>query len=94
VTDIVNAIRLRRRETYLRSNTSDLISLAGVRAIQGEYEEASKIAKTAIVIAGGISSTRTFDRIKDIRDRARKISHRSSSASRLATQLDHAIPSP
>ena len=44
---IINAIKLRRRETYLRSNTFDLISLAGVRAIQGEYEEASKIAKTA-----------------------------------------------
>lgn len=91
---IMNALQLRRRDTYLRSSTFDLISLAGVRAIQGEYEESGKVAETAIRVAGGISSTRTFDRIRDIRDRAYKDRYRSTGAMRLVTQLDDASPTP
>jgi hypothetical protein len=38
---IINGLRL-RQANLIRSNTFDLISLAGIRVIQGEYEEASK----------------------------------------------------
>ncbi|PSL56745.1 hypothetical protein B0I31_103501 [Saccharothrix carnea] len=83
---LADALRL-RRDTYQRSNLFDVISLVGVRVLQGEHAEANRLASTVLAPAGRINSTRTFDRIKVVRDRAEADSARSDDARLLADTL-------
>ncbi|MEU4444060.1 hypothetical protein AB0K14_11510 [Actinosynnema sp. NPDC050801] len=83
---LAEALRL-RRDTYRRSNLFDVISLVGVRVLQGEHAEADRLATTVLGPAGRISSTRTFDRIEVVRRRAEADSARSKDARRLADTL-------
>ena len=83
---LVEALRL-RRDSYQRSNLFDVISLVGVRVLQGEHAEADRLAADLLSPAGRIGSTRTFDRIKVIRDRAAADSARSKQARLLADTL-------
>ncbi|TQM80639.1 hypothetical protein FHX81_2980 [Saccharothrix saharensis] len=83
---LAEALRL-RRETYRRSNLFDVISLVGVRVLQGEHAEANRLATTVLAPAGRISSTRTFDRIAVVRDRAAADAARAKDARLLADTL-------
>ncbi|WP_367131466.1 hypothetical protein [Saccharothrix sp. HUAS TT1] len=83
---LAEALRL-RRETYRRSNLFDVISLVGVRVLQGEHAEANRLAATLLSPAGRISSTRTSDRIRAVRDRAEADAARSKDARLLADTL-------
>ncbi|MFI9006586.1 hypothetical protein ACIGNX_05040 [Actinosynnema sp. NPDC053489] len=83
---LAEALRL-RRDTYRRSNLFDVISLVGVRVLQGEHAEADRLAARLLAPAGRIGSTRTFDRIAALRDRARADSARSRDARPLAETL-------
>ena len=87
---LAEALRL-RRDTYRRSNLFDVISLVGVRVLQGEHAEANRLATTMLTPAGRISSTRTFDRIKVIHDRAEADAARSKDARALADTLGAVI---
>ncbi|MEV8439435.1 hypothetical protein AB0425_18835 [Actinosynnema sp. NPDC051121] len=83
---LAEALRL-RRDTYQRSNLFDVISLVGVRVLQGEHAEANRLAAERLTPAGRISSTRTFDRIEALRDRAVADATRSKDARLLADTL-------
>ncbi|MFE2751179.1 hypothetical protein ACFXGA_04165 [Actinosynnema sp. NPDC059335] len=83
---LAEALRL-RRATYQRSNLFDVISLVGVRVLQGEHAEANRLASTLLSPAGRISSTRTFDRINAIRDRAEADSAHAKDARPLVDTL-------
>jgi transcriptional regulator with XRE-family HTH domain len=83
---LAEALRL-RRDTYQRSNLFDVISLVGVRVLQGEHAEANRLAAERLTPTGRISSTRTFDRIEALRDRAVADAARSKDARLLADTL-------
>ncbi|QQQ77609.1 hypothetical protein IOD16_03575 [Saccharothrix sp. 6-C] len=87
---LAEALRL-RRDSYQRSNLFDVISLLGVRVLQGEHAEANRLAADLLSPAGRISSTRTFDRIKVVRDRAVADAVRSKEARLLADALTAVI---
>ncbi|ACU37834.1 hypothetical protein [Actinosynnema mirum] len=82
------ALRLRNRDAYARSNLFDLISLLGVRIVQGEHAEAERMVRRVLPVTGRISSTRTVDRIRPLARRARADAARSTDAARLAESLD------
>ncbi|MEU5695864.1 hypothetical protein [Actinosynnema sp. NPDC020468] len=85
------ALRLRRRDAYVRSSLFDRISLAGVRVAQGEHAEAERVAREVVEAAGGVGSTRTFDRIDALRERARVDGRRSGEAAGLADTLTELV---
>lgn len=87
---LAEALRL-RRDSYRRSNLFDVISLVGVRVLQGEHAEANRLAADLLSPAGRISSTRTFDRIKVVRDRAVADSAKAKEARLLADTLTTVI---